>query len=81
MYIPTGGFGWVTADRATAGQGTVECLLSLAVDSNNEVDALVCVAVQAGATVAIPPEQRGWGYIGTFADPDGHLWEVQHPAG
>ena len=29
MYVPTGGFGWVTADHPTAEPGTSECLLSL----------------------------------------------------
>jgi uncharacterized protein len=79
MYIPTGGFGWVTAGRATAGPGTVECLLSIAVDSTEAVDDLVRTAEGAGAQVAFGPEQRPWGYIGTFADPDGHLWQIICP--
>ncbi|WP_026876543.1 VOC family protein [Jiangella gansuensis] len=81
VYIPTGGFGWVTAGRATAAAGTVECLLSVTVDSADAVDDLVRTAVEAGAMAATQPEQRVWGYTGTFADPDGHLWEVLHPAG
>lgn len=81
MYIPTGGFGWVTAERATAAAGTVECLLSIAVGSTGAVDALFRAAVDAGAAVAVRPVQRAWGYLGTFADPDGHLWEIMHPAG
>ncbi|TDC89944.1 VOC family protein [Actinomadura sp. 7K507] len=80
MYIPTGGFGWVTADRATAAQGTVECLLSVTVDSTVAVDELVRTAVEAGASVATQPGQQQWGYTGTIADPDGHLWEIVHPA-
>jgi uncharacterized glyoxalase superfamily protein PhnB len=22
------------------------------------------------------PESQKWGYAGTFADPDGHMWQV-----
>ena len=81
MYIPSGGFGWVTAGRTTAAPGTVECLLSIAVDSADAVDGMVRAAVEAGASVAAKPEQQAWGYSGTFTDPDGHLWQVSHPAG
>ncbi|MEN5073507.1 VOC family protein [Isoptericola cucumis] len=81
MYIPTGGFGWVTADHDTAAAGTSECLLSIAVGSARAVDDLVRTAEEAGARIAMAPVQREWGYIGTFADPDGHLWEVVHAAG
>ncbi|MEE6281827.1 VOC family protein [Georgenia sunbinii] len=80
MYIPTGGFGWVTAERATAEAGTAECLLSISVDSTSTVDNLIRAAGDAGAEVAIQPQQREWGYTGTIADPDGDLWEIMHPA-
>jgi uncharacterized protein len=42
-----------------------------------EVDAVMMQAVQAGATVVKPAQKTFWGgYAGYFADPDGHLWEV-----
>ena len=44
MYIPTGGFGWVTAGRPTAERGTAECLVSLQVAHEREVDDLVARA-------------------------------------
>ncbi len=76
MYIPTGGFGWVTAGRTTADRGTAEALLSLGVDEVGEVDALVAKAGESGGEVVAKPQQKPWGYVGTFADPDDHLWEV-----
>lgn len=79
MYIPTGGFGWVTGGQETAGSKTAECLLSLSVDSPHAVDELMRTAEAAGAKVIMPPEHRDWGYNGTFADPDSHLWEVLYP--
>ena len=76
MLIPVGGFGWVTHGAEVAGRGTSECLLALPVATPAEVDSLVARARAAGATVVDEPQDRPWGYTGTFADPDGHLWEV-----
>jgi uncharacterized protein len=72
MLIPRGGFGWVVGENAVAERGTSECILSV----NGDVDALVARAREAGATIVAEPEQKPWGYTGTFADPDGHLWMV-----
>lgn len=76
MYVPTGGFGWVTAGRPTAERGTAECLVSLQVGSTAEVDELLARAGDVGGDIASAPQQQPWGYTGTFADPDGHLWAV-----
>ena len=76
MYVPTGGFGWITAGRATAEPGSSECLLSLQVATTTEVDELVGRVEAAGGRVKSGPEQKAWGYSGTFTDPDGHLWEA-----
>jgi predicted lactoylglutathione lyase len=78
MFIPTGGFGWVTGDHETAAPGVSECLLSRSVDSPDEVDAALARARDAGATVVTEPVQQPWGYLATFADPDQHLWQVIH---
>ncbi|WP_243058054.1 VOC family protein [Nocardioides sp. SR21] len=76
MYIPTGGFGWVTHGRPTADPTSSECLLSLQVDSPDEVDGIVGRVEAAGGVVVSAPEQKPWGYTATFSDPDGHLWEA-----
>ena len=76
MYVPTGGFGWITNGRATTEPGSSECMLSLQVGTTTEVDNLVRRVEAAGGRVASGPEQKAWGYTGTFTDPDGHLWEV-----
>jgi predicted lactoylglutathione lyase len=78
MFIPTGGFGWVTGDHDTAAPGVSECLLSLSADSTDEVDAVFARACEAGATAVTQPVQQPWGYLATFADPDRHLWQVIH---
>jgi len=76
MLIPTGGFGWVVSGRDVAAPGTVECLLSITLGSPEEVDALLARAAEAGGEIAAGPEPQPWGYSATFADPDGHLWQV-----
>ena len=52
------------------------------VASREEVDRLVEVAANAGATVTkLPTETFYGGYAGFFRDPDGHVWEVAHNPG
>jgi len=50
--------------------------LGYAVGAAAEVDAVCGQAVEAGATLTSAPQQKGFGYSGVFADPDGHTWEV-----
>jgi predicted lactoylglutathione lyase len=76
MYVPTGGFGWITGGRATVESGTSECLLSLQVSTTSEVDDMVGLVDAAGGRVVSGPEQKTYGYTATFTDPDGHLWEA-----
>ncbi|WP_174856263.1 MULTISPECIES: VOC family protein [unclassified Streptomyces] len=76
MFIPTGGFGWVIGGREVAAPGTSECVLSLDVASDGDVDEQFGRAVAAGATTVSAPARQPWGYTGTFADPDGHVWMV-----
>lgn len=41
------------------------------------VDVVMAKAVAAGATLVKAARELSWGgYVGYFADPDGHLWEV-----
>ena len=72
MFIPRVGFGWVTGDHEVAERGHSECLLSFAGDA----DELIARARAAGAEIVAEPAEQPWGYAGTFADPDGHLWMV-----
>ena len=76
MLVPTGGFGWVIGDHEVAAPGHSECVLTLTATSGSAVDELVERARQAGASVVSEPAQQPWGYVGTFADPDAHLWMI-----
>jgi uncharacterized protein len=47
------------------------------VGSKAEVDAVIALALKAGAHLLKPAANTFWGgYSGYFADPDGHPWEV-----
>ena len=74
MLVPTGGFGWAIGGRALTPAGHHECVLTLVASSVSEVDALLERARAAGAEIVVEAGQQPWGYTGTFADPDGHLW-------
>lgn len=50
--------------------------------SREEVDQIVAAAVAAGARVTQQPRETFYGgYAGTFADLDGHLWEIAYNPG
>ena len=62
---------------STDGSGFSGVTLAHNVRSKREVDELLQVAVEAGATLVKPAEDTFWGgYSGYFADPDNHLWEI-----
>jgi len=45
--------------------------------SHDEVDYLMGIVEDAGATILKHPVEMPWGgYVGYFADPDGHPWEI-----
>jgi catechol 2,3-dioxygenase-like lactoylglutathione lyase family enzyme len=49
------------------------------VASEQEVDALIDLAIVAGAKLIKAPTRASWGgYHAYFSDPDGHLWEIAH---
>ncbi|ATB48707.1 VOC family protein [Corallococcus macrosporus] len=77
MLIPTGGFGWVAGGNTVAEQGVSECILSLSLATEAEVDAFVAKARAAGAGIPSEPGRKPWGYSGTFKDPDGHVWMLE----
>ena len=82
MFIPRGGFGWVTGEHDVAAPGVAECLLTLPAACDDEVDTLFARAEAAGAAVVTRPGPPAWGgYAATFADPDGHLWQIAHEPG
>ncbi|MDF4002914.1 hypothetical protein P3W33_05785 [Luteibacter sp. PPL552] len=59
----------------------VEVLLSIGLDTREEVDAIVARALAAGGTTYDEPEDLGFMYSHSFVDLDGHGWGVLHMTG
>jgi predicted lactoylglutathione lyase len=57
------------------GPTTIACLSA---DSRQEVDRLVGTAIRCGGSPWLPRMEEGPMYGHSFADPDGHVWEVLH---
>ncbi|WP_242126108.1 VOC family protein [Sphingobium sp. Sx8-8] len=55
---------------------TAQVLLALSEASREDVDATVDKALAAGGTEPNPSQDYGFMYGRSFADPDGHIWEV-----
>ncbi|MBD0297803.1 MAG: VOC family protein [Flavisolibacter sp.] len=55
---------------------STEVLIALDADSREKVDELVQKAVEAGGSIYAEPQDHGWMYGHSFADLDGHQWEV-----
>jgi uncharacterized protein len=63
-------------DRPIPPAGQSEVMLALALDSRDEVDALVDTGAAKGGTADLnPPQDHGFMFQRTLADPDGHIWE------
>ena len=53
-----------------------EVLIAIDVESGEQVDEMVRKAAAAGGSLYADPADHGWMYQHSFADPDGHQWEV-----
>ena len=60
------------ADATTS----TEAIIALSADSREAVDELVDKAIAAGAGPSNEPMDEGYMYARSFADPNGHLFEV-----
>ena len=55
-----------------------EVLISIDLDNREKVDEMVKNAVGAGGTIYMEPQDQGWMYGHSFADLDGHQWEIMY---
>ncbi|GAA4329615.1 VOC family protein [Flaviaesturariibacter amylovorans] len=55
---------------------STEVLLCLDAESREAVDTMVQRALEAGGSRYADPMDHGWMYAHSFADPDGHQWEI-----
>lgn len=69
---------WRTfTDRPIPSTGSSEVMNCLSCDSRQQVDRLTEAAGGTGGTADInPPQDHGFMMSRSFADPDGHVWEL-----
>ena len=75
LMHPTRFADFVEGEIADA-QKTTEVLLALSADSREDVDRLRATALANGGSEWKPNQDHGFMYGASFADPDGHVWEV-----
>ena len=57
---------------------TTEVIIALDAESREAVDDLVIKAVEAGGSIYADRHDHGWMYYHSFADLDGHQWEIMY---
>lgn len=57
---------------------TTEVLICIDAESKEAVQSLVKKAVEAGGSTYMDAQDHGWMYQHSFADLDGHQWEVAY---
>ncbi len=55
---------------------TTEVLIAIDAESKHHVKELIRKAVDAGGSIYAEPQDHGWMYGHSFADLDGHQWEI-----
>lgn len=57
---------------------TSEAILSLSMNSNEEVDNLMDKCIAAGGKDLSRSQETDFMYTRSYEDPDGHIWEIFH---
>jgi predicted lactoylglutathione lyase len=76
MLLTKAMFAQFTKKEIADAQRTTEVLVVLSVGSKERVDQLAKITTEHGGSVYNEPQDHGWMYQRSFADPDGHQWEV-----
>ena len=77
MLLTHAKFASFTSRRIPDAHETAQVLLALSEDSREDVDAVTDKAGASGGTADPNPRQdHGFMYGRSYADPDGHIWEV-----
>ena len=76
MLLTEDYFKTFTKKKVADASKTTEVLIALDSESREKVDELVKKAVAAGGSTYADAKDHGWMYQHSFADPDGHQWEL-----
>ena len=75
LMTPTRFADFVVGEIADA-QKTTEVLFALSAETREDVDRLRATALAQGGSEWKPNQDHGFMYGASFADPDGHVWEI-----
>lgn len=76
MLLTEEKFSQFTDRKIADGHQTSEMLIAIDAPSRGAVDEMVNKALEAGGSLYSKPQDHGWMYQNSFADLDGHQWEV-----
>ena len=65
-----------TKKKVADAKKTTEVLIAIDVKSRKDVDKMIKKAIAAGGSLYNKPQDHGWMYGHSFADLDGHQWEI-----
>ncbi len=63
-------------NRPVANNSQTQVVIAIEVENRKSVDEMITLALENGGTRYREPEDHGWMYYDSFADLDGHQWEV-----
>jgi len=78
MLLDRGRFADFTTKQIVDSGTQTEAIFAISAENREEVDDIVATAISAGGSVAGDKQDHGFMYVGSFQDPDGHLWEVMY---
>ncbi|MFT3909650.1 MAG: VOC family protein [Ferruginibacter sp.] len=76
MFLTEKYFETFTRKKIADAKSTTEVLIALDTASREEVKQMVAKAKELGGTIYAEPQDHGWMYQHSFADLDGHQWEL-----
>jgi hypothetical protein len=76
MLLTEAYFQTFTKKTVSDAKTATEVLIALDADSKEEVQQLIAKAESAGAMIYSEAQDHGWMYQHSFADLDGHQWEL-----
>jgi predicted lactoylglutathione lyase len=76
MLLTESYFQTFTKKEVCDAKKATEVLIALDAESRDEVKGIVSKAQSLGASIYAEPQDHGWMYQHSFADLDGHQWEI-----
>lgn len=78
MLLAEDYFRTFTKKPVSDAKASTEVLIALDAASREEVQQTIARAKELGATIYAEPQDHGWMYQHSFADLDGHQWEIAY---